>query len=237
MDDLALATRLLNPFAVEQLRPAHAAALAGLAERYGDRWTADLLRTVTFPQSVAHRRRQLTDLGEPLAAALLATTATQATALLDRIIRYCRDHGEELGPCVMVALRAAVAAARTRQQQFAPIATDQADRLRARLARPTRPPTTGRSRCPAAAPARCAPPWAISWPTRPSRTLDWPLAQDRRSHVHSRIDQADLPVTHKTRRQGRPYVLVLTKTAQLFDREAKQRAKDNADLLWLADHW
>jgi hypothetical protein len=32
----------------------------------------------------------------------------------------------------------------------------------------------------------------------------WPLAKERRQHVHSRIDPAELPATHVTRRQGRP---------------------------------
>jgi hypothetical protein len=315
VDDAALAATLLSPFAVEQLRPPHAAPLASLAERYGDRWTADLLQTwfgdqhgrrgahdpsrtswltglpdlcdaladadadadadaggrgpatahrllelawtaltamigsaigtqpgtttqrVSYIQSVAQRRQHLTALAEPLAATLLATTAVQATALQDTIVRYCLDHGEELAPCVIAALRAAVTAARAPQQQFAPIATDQADRLRARLAQPTRAPDDWSIPLPSG----CTCPLCatlgdfLADPAR--RTLDWPLAQDRRSHLHSRIDQADLPVTHQTRRQGRPYVLVLTKTARLFDREAKQRAKDQADLRWLVDHW
>ena len=37
--------------------------------------------------------------------------------------------------------------------------------------------------------------------------------------MHSRIDAAELPVTHVTRRQGRPYTLVLAKTDALFARE------------------
>ncbi len=50
---------------------------------------------------------------------------------------------------------------------------------------------------------------------RSRRTLEWPLAKDGRRHVHGRIDTADLPVDHQTRRQGRPYTLVLTKTPVL----------------------
>jgi hypothetical protein len=313
VDDAALAAKLLDPFAIEQLRPPHAPALASLAERYGDRWTADLLQTwfgdqhgrrgahdpsrtswltglpdlcdalvdtdtdtyadtdtdtgghgpatahrvlelawialtamissgtatqrVTYVQSVAQRRQYLAGLAEPLAATLLATTAVQATALQDTIVRYCRSHGEELAPCVIAALRATITAARAPQQQFAPIATDQADRLRARLARPTRAPDDWSIPLPSGCTCALCTTLGNFLADPARRTLDWPLAQDGRSHVHSRIDQADLPVTHKTRRQGRPYVLVLTKTARLFDREAKQRAKDQADLLWLVDHW
>jgi hypothetical protein len=55
-----------------------------------------------------------------------------------------------------------------------------------------------------------------------------------RQHVHSRIDAAELPVSHVTRRQGRPYTLVLNKTDALFAREQMARARDQADLEWLA---
>jgi hypothetical protein len=36
------------------------------------------------------------------------------------------------------------------------------------------------------------------------RTFEWPLAKERRQHIHPRIDTAELPVSHLTRRQGRP---------------------------------
>jgi hypothetical protein len=70
-----------------------------------------------------------------------------------------------------------------------------------------------------------------------ARTFEWPLAQTGRQHVHSRIDAAELPVTHVTRRQGRPYTLVLAKTDMLFGREQEARARDETDLAWLADQW
>ena len=66
------------------------------------------------------------------------------------------------------------------------------------------------------------------------RTFEWPLAKQRRQHVHSRIDSAELPVAHVTRRQGRPYTLVLNKTDALFAGEQKARARDETNLEWLA---
>ena len=69
------------------------------------------------------------------------------------------------------------------------------------------------------------------------RTFEWPLAKQRRQHVHSRIDAAELPVTHLTRRQGSPYTLVLTKTDALFTREREARTADATDLKWLATQW
>ena len=65
------------------------------------------------------------------------------------------------------------------------------------------------------------------------RVLEWPLAEQRRRHVHARIDAAELAVRHQTRRTGRPYTLVLTRTADIFERYAALRRLDEADLDWL----
>ena len=61
----------------------------------------------------------------------------------------------------------------------------------------------------------------------------WPLAEDRRKHLHRRIEVSELPLNHETRRRGRPYTLVLVKTNELFERERRQRRRDRADLRWL----
>ncbi len=61
----------------------------------------------------------------------------------------------------------------------------------------------------------------------------WPLAKEKRSHVHGVIDGHRLPVTHKTTRQGSPYTLVLTKQAALFEREAAERSRWKTLLTWL----
>jgi hypothetical protein len=99
---------------------------------------------------------------------------------------------------------------------------------------------------------RAADDWSVAWTgcgcelcgtlgaflgSRSRRTLEWPLAKDGRRHVHSRIDTAELPVGHQTRRQGRPYTLVLTKTEELFSRERATRRQAGADLTWLASTW
>lgn len=65
------------------------------------------------------------------------------------------------------------------------------------------------------------------------RTLQWPLAEQGRRHVHSRIDGAELPVTHATRREGRPYTLVLAKTSALHAGEQAARDRDEANLAWV----
>ena len=57
-----------------------------------------------------------------------------------------------------------------------------------------------------------------------TQKLVWPLAKDRRSHIHQMIDAMDIPVTHETLHQGSPHKLVLTKTTELFKKD-KERAK------------
>jgi hypothetical protein len=69
------------------------------------------------------------------------------------------------------------------------------------------------------------------------RTFGWPLAKQRRQHIHARIGAAELPVTHVTRRQGRPYTLVLTKTDALFAAEREARIRAQSDLEWLGAKW
>ena len=51
--------------------------------------------------------------------------------------------------------------------------------------------------------------------------------------MHSQIDSAGLPVRHQTRRQGRPYTLVLTKSDELFTRASDARRRAVSDLAWL----
>jgi len=63
--------------------------------------------------------------------------------------------------------------------------------------------------------------------------LEWPLAKDPRAHIHQTLDAHDLPVSHTTRRVGRPFTLVLMKTDALFEREARERELWERDLLWL----
>lgn len=50
----------------------------------------------------------------------------------------------------------------------------------------------------------------------------WPLAKDRRMHIHRAIDGLAIPVTHETEHTGSPHKLILTKTDKLFA-QAKQR--------------
>jgi len=67
--------------------------------------------------------------------------------------------------------------------------------------------------------------------------FEWPLAQEKRRHVHAQLDEYNLPVIHTTRREGRPYTLILVKMKALFTREAERRRSQQYDLAWLNRHW
>lgn len=138
----------------------------------------------------------------------------------------------------MPALRseAALPAAKRQAAGLDVVARDCTQRLGAIIARPLRGEDD----------------WSIGWTgcgcdlcgtlgtflaSRSRRTFDWPLATDGRRHVHTRIDSAGLPVRHQTRRKGRPYTLVLTKTEELFARENDARQQAVSDLAWLTSAW
>jgi hypothetical protein len=61
----------------------------------------------------------------------------------------------------------------------------------------------------------------------------WPLAKERRRHVHQTIDRYALPVSLGTLRRGSPYTLVLKKLPALFEKDAALRKEQKAQLAWL----
>ena len=63
--------------------------------------------------------------------------------------------------------------------------------------------------------------------------FEWPLAKVQRAHVHGIVESRDLPVTHETRRTGRPYTLVLEKTGAVFERDRAERQFWQGELAWL----
>jgi hypothetical protein len=191
--------------------------------------------------SPSHRAEKLGGLGKPLASVLTAAAALGAAGTRDIVTGYIREQWDAVTALEMSALRAAAElrgfGARG-DAGFGELAADCTARLRARLARPR----------------RASGDWSIGLPAggctcdlcdtlgaflqdRSRRTVDWPLAKQRRQHIHSRIDAAELPVTHVTRRQGSPYTLVLAKTDALFTREQEARTRDETDLEWLAAQW
>jgi len=100
---------------------------------------------------------------------------------------------------------------------FDGLAADCAARLRARLARPPRADGDWSIELPDGCACELCGTLGTFLTDPARRTFEWPLARERRRHVHSRIDAAELPVRHETRRKGRPYTLVLAKSQALFD--------------------
>ncbi|MBB5156995.1 2OG-Fe(II) oxygenase [Saccharopolyspora phatthalungensis] len=281
LDAAETAAMLLEPFGIEALARDHAEALAEVAGRYGEEWTADViggwfgarhnlgpdrdgwietlpglcealraagapevarlltgrtwywadlqLRSCIVSGRADKRRPQLQRLGSPLARLFEAAEEAQR----DEIRAALRERGDKVLVCVMSALRSAN---ERRSAGLEVLAQDCAALLDTIIARP----------------ARAEDDWSIDWTgcgcelcgtlgdflhSRSQRGFEWPLAAEKRRHVHSRIDSADLPVRHQTRRQGRPYTLVLTKTKALFTRPEEERQQAVADLAWLRSSW
>jgi len=210
------------------LRDVGAAAAAGwlLAASWG--WLDDDIRLWLGYPSPATRRKQLAELGKPLAGLL---AAADGTTLADEIVTALREHSDDVLACLLPMLRAAG------PEPSAPLeelARDCERRLTAITERP----------------ARADDDWSVPWSggcgcelcgtlgeflaDRSERTLEWPLAQARRKHVKDRISSADLPVKHEIWKFGSPHTLVLTKTDELLRREAKARKDATANLEWLA---
>jgi hypothetical protein len=202
-------------------------------------WLGEAIRHGVATQPPSYRDTRLGDLGQPLAAVLTAAAVTEAAALRDEVVEFVRQQGDALTACLLPALRAAsTLPADTRSGGgFDDLAADCAARLRDRLAQPPRPDDDWSIDLPAGCGCNLCGMLGGFVRDRAQRTVEWPLAKDRRGHIHSRIDAAELPVRHETRRTGRPYTLVLTKRRDLFALEKRARERDAADLEWLIDQW
>ena len=204
-------------------------------------WLRKDIATVFASSSPGYRGERLGGLGRPLGSVLTAAAAIGADGTLDAVSGHIRKLQDAVTALEVSALRAAADLPRDRARSnvgFGDLATDCATRLRARLARPQRASGDWSIGLPAGGcPCELCDTLRVFLEDRSRRTLEWPLAQQGRRHVHSRIDAAEFPVTHVTRRQGRPYTLVLKKTDALFVREQEARIRDETDLEWLTAQW
>lgn len=214
----------------------------GIAQRQLDLswdWLSETIRQYLASQSPRYRDQLLGDLGQPLAGVLTAAAVTGAVGLPDKAVGFVRQQGDEVISCVMPALRAAgkLPGDTRRDGGFDDLAADCAARLRARLARAPRADDDWSIEPPDGCGCELCDTLGTFLRDPARRTFEWPIAQQRRRHVHARIDAAELPVRHETRRQGRPYTLVLVKSRALFEREQQARIRDKADLQWLTGEW
>jgi hypothetical protein len=203
-------------------------------------WIGKEIGIVLASPSPSYRDKRLTDLGKPLAATLAAAAAIEAASTRDTACRYVRRQEDAVTALEVSTLRAAELPQPGRRGDagFGDLAADCAARLRVRLARPQRAPGDWSIELPAGG---CTCELCCTLRTflsdKSRRTFEWPIAKQRRQHVHSRLDTAELPVSHLTRRQGRPYTLVLSKTDALFTQERAVRIRDESDLAWLEATW
>jgi hypothetical protein len=197
-------------------------------------WMGDQLRLWITAARTEIRQPRLEMLSSPLVRLLEAADHE----LRDKIVAALAGYGDNVLGCLMPALRTAAAlpADARRAAGLDVVARDCGQRLGAVIARPLRGEDD----------------WSVVWSgcgcdlcdtlgtflgSRSQRIFEWPLATDGRRHVHTQVDSAALPVRHQTRRQGRPYTLVLTKTGELFTREKDARHQAVTDLAWLTSAW
>lgn len=188
------------------------------------------------------RRRMLGDRAQSLAAVLATAAALGSASVRDAVVAHLKKQGDAVAVLELSTLRAVTASAGAGQPAgdagFRDLAADCAARLRARLAVPERAEGDWSISLP---PGGCTCELCSTLTTFLSdpgrRTLEWPLAKPGRQHLHGRIDNAEIAVTHVTRRQGRPYTLVLTKTDALFTGDRSARDAAAADLEWLTGQW
>ncbi|HKS47973.1 MAG TPA: 2OG-Fe(II) oxygenase [Amycolatopsis sp.] len=211
------------------LRAAGAPEVARLLATRTWHWMAGELQSWTTTARTELRQPQLEMLSSPLVRLLEAAADT----LRDEITTALREYRDTVLECLMPALRSAHP---RRPAGLDAVARDCAKRLGAIVARPLRDEDD----------------WSIGWTgcrcdlcdtlgtflrSRSRRIFEWPLAKEGRRHVHTQIDSAGLPVRHQTRREGRPYTLVLTKTDALFTRAKNARQQAVTDLAWLTSTW
>jgi len=207
------------------LRAAGRPEVARLLAAQAWHWMDGQLRSWTTTMRTEVRRPQLEMLSAPLVRLLEAAD----DPLRDEIAAALRGFGDNVLEVVMPALRPAQA---RRPAGLDAVARDCAQRLGGIIARPLREDDD----------------WSIAWTgcgcdlcdtlatflgSRSQQIFEWPLATAGRRHVHNRMEWAGLPVRHQTRRQGRPYTLVLTKTDELFTRARNARHEAVTDLAWL----
>jgi len=206
-----------------------AAAMLLLAESWG--WAKDSIDEALEHSLPSARKQTLSDLARPVAAILEGASTIGARDLHDEAIAVlCRD--EELVVGAIAVLRA-TPKPRWSATGLDTLAAHCSATVEARLARPLRATDDWSIELPKGCDCELCGELRVFLEDPTRTTFEWPLAKERRTHVHRRIDAAELPVAHQTRRTGRPYTLVLQKTDALFERERLRRRRDAQDLAWV----
>lgn len=211
-----------DPDADETLRTGAARILVNHAWE----WLDNALDQAACVPTPSRRDTLLASLSTPLLAVLHAAAIANAADLRDAVLATITPRSRDLATALAGTVTAAahLPAPDLTHTGMASIAQALIETLEQDLARPE----------------RATHDWSIITFTNPDccqdctrlasflhdadqQQLSWPLAKPRRQHIHRRIDEAELPVTHHTLRQGSPHKLILSKTDDLFHRDATQR--------------
>jgi hypothetical protein len=185
----------------------------------------------------SQRDEELASLAGPIRGILEGAAVANAGDLRDEALTFlCADENELL-PLLVQLLRAAAETVAPTMEAVVGLDTIQrhcARLLKARLEMPPRNEDDWFIALPRGCSCEICNTLGAFLSDPEKRRLEWPLAKERRRHVHERLDTHELPVRHETRRSGRPFSLILTKTSDLFQREAAERRSWQSDLEWLA---
>ncbi|MBU1800870.1 2OG-Fe(II) oxygenase [Nocardioides sp.] len=223
VDRLTWVDSALLPLSVA-LRDNRAEALADHLDHCIWQWLSTRIATWVEHDHAGRRSSNLAELAVPLAR-LLESVSDERGASIAEALDAMDDNVVEL---LVPALQENCATTRATTLNIAEAVRDRLSRLLER-------------------PARAADDWSIAWTGcgcdhclrleeflgSPERRHEWPLAKPGRQHVHRQLDNAGLPVRHVTRRQGRPFTLVLEKTDELFELDLVTRRRWTSDLDWI----
>jgi len=195
------------------------------------KWLSTVVARDLTQAAPSQREESLFELARPIAAVLQGASLVAASDVRDAAVGLLCG-GVDLVGCAIGVLRA-TPISRWYPTGIDDVAAHCTGVLEARLDRPARAGDNWSIELPAGCSCELCDGLRAFLYDPSQKMLEWPLAQERRAHLHRRIDTAELPVTHQTRRRGRPYTLVLAKTDELFERERQHRRRDEADLAWL----
>jgi hypothetical protein len=202
--------------------PGARAAAATLVEQAWQALLTDA-RAHSRPWPTRYQTQALESLAPHLSHLLAAIESCDADSTRGKITRALPTLDDGLTTWLRTAARIGGAGSDV-------LAAETARRLRERLTRPRRAGDDWSIPAPAGCGCELCARLDAFLADREQRVLEWPIVTASRSHIHSRIDAAELPVSHITLRRGRPYTLVLTKQDTLFTREAEEHERDRIDL-------
>lgn len=199
-------------------------------------WLRETIEATRGLVPPSHRDEALDALTRPILGFLGGSALAKSEDVHREALTFlCAGENEPLLPCLMQVVRAAASMAPESRLALSVGALERhcARLLERRLSVPARADDDWSIALPGGCRCQLCRTLAGFLAAPDRRRFEWPLAKEGRRHVHQRLDTHELPVLHETRRSGRPFTLVLTKTKALFDREANERRRWQADLDWL----